>query len=161
VLIVALVISFLALCISVATFIVHRRNQVERRHADITKLRSDFLMKVSAIHHRMLSVRMHLETARLEMRNMRNSGDKYESIEEIPRLIEKQKQLLQKLSELKGKLEQFDTMKKATEGDTLMRLQSAEHDFYSIEQMADKTEQNVLEFLASIRSQQEEANHSI
>lgn len=153
------VIAILAFCVSVLALFVHWRNQVERRHADITKLRSDFLMKVSAVHHRMLSVGMHLETARLELRKTRNSDDKYKSIERMPRLIEKHKQLLQKLSELKDKLEQLDTMKKATKGDALMRFQSAEHDFRLLEQHADKTEQDALETLTFIRSQQEEANH--
>jgi len=155
----AVVIAIFALCISALTLVILWRNQVERRHADITRFRSDFLMKLSTIHHRMLSVRMHLETARLEARNMRNSDGKYFWIEKIPRMIEKIEQQLRRSSELKDELERLDTMKEATRGDFLIRFQSSEHDLRSLEQHAGKLEQNALEILASIRSQQEEANH--
>jgi len=71
------VIAGLALCTSLLLLIVHYRNQVERRHGEIVRLRSDFLMRLSAIHHRITSVQLHTETARMELRRMPESDKKY------------------------------------------------------------------------------------
>ena len=97
-------ISIVALCVSVISLIVHYRNQVERRHGEISKFRSDFLQKLTGAHHRTLSTKMHLETARLELRHMRECKDKYDAIEEIPGLIENEQKIALLIASLQSML---------------------------------------------------------
>ena len=148
------VIASLALCTSVLLLILHYRNRVEHRHGEIARLRSDFLTKLSAVYHRMISAQLHLETARLELRHMPECDDKYNSIEKMPRLIERMEKAVQRLTELQNKLERLDTAK-SNRGVVLMAFQSSEHDLRTLEDIADEAEQDALKILALIRSELE------
>ena len=150
-------IAFLALGISVLILIVQYRNQVERRHGEIAKLRSDFIQRLSGAHHRTMSVQMHLETVRLELRHIPKCDDKYNSIEKMPRLIERMQENSRKIVRLQSSLEGLDT-EKANRGRVLMMLQSTEHDFHALEDIGSESEKEVLDLLIYIRSKQEEAD---
>lgn len=150
-------IAILALCISVLLLIVHYRNQVERRHGEISKLRSDFMQTLSGAHQRMLSTQMHLETARLELRRVRECDDKYASIEKMPRLIESAQEAVRGIAQLQSRLEGLDPAK-ANRGSVLMGLQSIDYDFHFVEDKVSKLEKDTLELLTSIRSEQEGAD---
>lgn len=144
------VISILALLTSMLLLIVHYRNQIERRHGEITHLRTDFLRSLAAIHQRYISIQMNLEIARIELRHIPDSEDKYESIESMPNLIGKTKEGVQRVSEIKNKLECMDTTK-LKKGKTLLMLQSIENSVRSIEDSTSSLEQNTLSFLEDIR----------
>ena len=79
----------------------------------------------------MRSAQMHLETARLELRRVRECDDKYDSIEKMPRLIECAQEAARAMARLQSKLEGFDTTK-ANRGRVLIGLQSIDHDFHAL-----------------------------
>ena len=151
---IAILIAILAFGTSVLLLIVQYRNQVERRHGEIAKLHSDFMQRLSGAHHRMMSVQMHMETARLELRRMRECDDKYNSIERMPQLIERAQESARIIAQLQSGLEGLDTAK-ANRSNVLIRLQSSEHDFHALENIGSEIEKEALELLTSIRSKQE------
>lgn len=150
-------ISFFALCISLLIFFVHYRNQVERRHGEIAKLRSDALQRVSATQHRMKSIQMHIETVRIELRHMGDCIDKYDSIEQMPSLIKDTQETTNKLLELENGLKGLDTVKK-NKSVFLMALQSTEHAFHDLEEETNKLEKMVLKLLTQIRLEQDKTD---
>lgn len=143
------VISILALLTSMILLIIHYKNQIERRHGEITKLLSDFLRRLAVTHQRLLSVQMHLETARIELRHIPDRDEKYEIIEKMPKLIEKTRESVQGVSEIKDQLEGIDTTK-SNKSKTLLMLQSFENRIRSLEADASSLEQGTLSFLELI-----------
>jgi len=150
-------ISIVALCVSVILLIVHYRNQIERRHGKISKLRSDFLQKVNDVQHRLLSIQMHLQTARLELRRLPECEAKYTVIEEFPGLIETAHNDALVCAGIQKELENFDT-KKANRSSVLIGLQSLEHRFNDMDNSYTKLERDTLTVLKHIRSIQEAAD---
>ena len=149
-------IAILALCTSVLLLIIHYRDQVERRHGELAKLRSDLMQRLSSFHRNMMSFQMHIETARLELRRMHECDDKYQSIERVPRTIEKVQNLIRRVKKVLSYLDGLDTAKE-NKGKVLMKLQSAEHDVRDLEDLSSELEKYVLDFLIFIRSMQEKA----
>ena len=149
------VISILALFTSVMLLIVHYKNQIERRHGEITRLRSDFLNRLATTQQRLRSVQMHLETARMELRHIPDCDYKYEEIEKMPKLIEKNKEVAQGVSEIKDALKYVDTTK-SNNSNTLFMLQSMENRVMSLEANASELEKGTLSTLEFIRATQEQ-----
>jgi len=147
-------IASLALCDSVLLLFIHYRNQVERRHGEIAKLRTEFLSRISGLHQRMTSAQLHMETARLELRHMPDCDEKYESVEHFPQMIEDGKNNLEHLVNIRNRLDQLGTAK-ANRSNVLMALQSLEHDFNKLEEVTGALEQHMLKMLTDIRSTQE------
>ena len=146
-------IAGLALFISILVFIVNYRNQVERRHGEITKLRSDLIQRSSIARRSMMSTKIHLETARLELRRTNESEDKYNSIEKVPILIEKGQKSITAVDKILGAFNEFNTMKK-NKGKVLMVFQSTEHNVRDLENLSSELEKDVLDLLISIRAKQ-------
>jgi hypothetical protein len=144
------IIATLALLTSIILLFVHYTNQVERRHGDITMLRSDFLKRLDLVHQRLVSGQMHLETARIELRRMPDCDEKYDSIEKIPEVIQIAQRVVQKQGDIKDNLKGMDTTKFNT-SKTLLLLQSMETDIQSLEEDTSSYEQKVLLFLETIR----------
>ncbi len=142
-------IAILALCTSLLLLIVHYRNQVERRHGEIAKLLSNFLRDLSAAQNRLMSLQIHMETIRLELRRMPDCDDKYDCIEVMPLLIKRAQELGQKFAQLQSNLGQLDTTK-MNRGNILILFQSVEHDFHSLEGSVNEVEQEALKTLRSI-----------
>jgi len=143
-------IATLALLTSLVLLFVHYKNQVERRHGELAKLRSDFIKRLATVHQRYISVQMHLETARLELRSIPDCKDKYESIEKMPQLIDKVQVSLQTVSRSRDYLGDIDT-KKLNKSGILLSFQSMDGDIQVIEDDATSIEQETLELLKSIR----------
>jgi len=150
-------IAGLALFISVMLFIVNYRNQVERRHGEITKLRSDFIQRLSGARRSLISSKIHLEMARLELRRMNECDANYNAIERLPRLIEKGQYSIRGLDKILDGLDKLNTVKK-NKSKVLMAFQSVEHEIRGIENLSSELEKDVLDLLISIRSKQEDAD---
>ncbi len=148
-------ISLIALCTSCLLLFVHYRNQIERRHGEIAKLRSGHIQRLSSTHNILMSVQMHLETARMELRRTRECNGKYEAIEVMPPLIKRTQKLVQTLVILKKELEELDTEKKNT-GKTLIYLQSLEHPVHEIEEMSNDLAKESFELIGTICREQKE-----
>lgn len=151
-------IASLAFFISIMSLIMHYRNQLERRHGKITKLRSDLIQRLSGTRRSLMSVKIHIEMARLELRRMNECDDKYNTIEIVPRLIEKNQDLIRKIDKVLGGLNELDTAK-MNKSKVLMALQSGEHEVRNVENLSSEVEKDVLGFLISIRSKQEYASN--
>lgn len=148
------IISTLALLTSMMLLIVHYKNQIERRHGEITQLRSDFLRRIAAAHQRLISYQLLLETMRIKLRHITDEDGKYEAIEKMPSLIEKTREVVQGLSEIKDRLEGIDTIK-LNRSKILLMLQSIENNVRSVEEKASRMEQELLTALEDIRIKQE------
>lgn len=148
------VIASVSLFVSVLLLIVHYRNQVERRHGEIAKLRSEILTRLSNTHHRMASMQLHVETMRLEIRRVPECDKKYDLIEKMPQVIEEMNEGVRRLKEIQNYYEEMDTTKTNRSSD-LIFLQSVEHNFRDMEIGTEKLEQETLEIITSIRSIQE------
>lgn len=153
------VIAILALCASVLLLVVHYINQLERRHAEIVQLRSDFLFRLSMAHQRLTSNILHAESVRMALRTMRDSDEKYEAIELMPQLVETAKQAAEEVKVLISGIEAIDT-KKINRSEALLALQSASHDVRSLEQRSSNMENDMLAMVEIVRSRQstEESN---
>lgn len=149
-------IATLALLTSIMLLFVHYRNQVERRHGEITKLRSDSLKSIAAIQQRYTSIQMHLETARIELRRIPDCEDKYNSIELIPKLISESGKLVPRIERTKNKLDGIDTTK-LNKSKMLLSLQSIYGELPLMEEDATSIEQQTLLLLKHIRYVQERA----
>jgi hypothetical protein len=153
-------IAILALCISLLLLVVQYINQLERRHGEITHLRSDSLIKLSLIQQRITSFRMHLETARLELRKLKDSNDKYESIEKMPHLISQTKKVEEKLKNIIEIIEAIDTTKRNT-SKTLLILQSSQHEIKMLDEETNDVEKQILELIEMIASNRTDVNNGI
>jgi hypothetical protein len=151
------VIAILALCTSVFLLIVQYRNQVERRHGEIAKLHSEFLQRMANSNQRMISLQIHMETIRLELRRMPESQGKYIAIENMPLIIEGVKRSVKIGEEVYGLLEQFDT-ERANKSKVLIKFQSKEHLLQEMEDVISTNEQKALDIFSVIRSNQEKEN---
>ncbi len=87
------VIASLALLVSVGLLIVHWRNQVERRHAEILQARAQIISQLSAMQQHLSSQLMHGETVRLELRRLPDRPEKYGWIERIPPILDTMKKM--------------------------------------------------------------------
>jgi hypothetical protein len=148
------IIATLALLTSMALLIVQYRNQVERRHGEIARLRSDLLRRSASAHQRLISVQMHYETARIELRHIPDCDDKYESIEKMPALIDDVRRIVRRQKQITDALEGIDTTK-SNKSKTLLILQTIEGNIRALEEDASSSEQKALVWLERIRSQQE------
>lgn len=146
-------IAILALCVSVLMLAIQYINQLERRHGEITQLRSNLIAKLSLIQQRVTSFRMHAETARIELRKMTNSDDKYDSIEKTPTLIANTKKLEEKIKNLINRIEAVDTAKKNT-SKALLIFQASQHDVKTIDDASSTFEKEILDILEMIHSRQ-------
>jgi hypothetical protein len=120
-------ISILALGVSVLLLIVQYINQLERRHGEISQLRSDLITQFLLIQQRLISSRMHAETVRMELRTIKDSDSKYYAIERMPNFIERVKKVEDGLKEAINELENFDTKKQNT-SKSLINLQKVRHE---------------------------------
>lgn len=145
------VIAFTALCVSFLLFVVHYRNQVERRHGEIAHLRAEFLMKFSIIQQRITSNILYAETARIELRRIVNSNEKFESIEKIPNIIHDLKDISKGVKDLISVIEAIDS-KKQNRSNVLLNLQSVSHDVKILEDKVSASEKNMISILEHIRS---------
>ena len=150
-----IIVAVTSLFVSLLLLIVHYQNQIERRHGEIAKLRSDYLRRFSAMHHRSLSTQLHLETLRLELRRMRDCEHKYQLIEGMPSIIERSKLIHQRLQQVRNMYD-FDTAKR-NKTKVLIALQSVEHHFHKLEECFEEHEQDILNILEEIRTEQEDA----
>lgn len=150
-------IATLALFTSAMLFVVHYRNQLERRQGEIFKLRSDFLQRLSGTYSRVTSIQMHMETARMELRHMPECDEKYNSIERIPRTLDELNAIANSIEEFRIGLINLDDAK-TTRAHTLKVFQSVEHEFLHLEDICGKTENETLELLKYIRSRLEAAD---
>jgi hypothetical protein len=148
------IIAILALLTSMMLLIVHYKNQVERRHGEITRLRSDYLRRSASIHQRLISVLMHLETGRIELRHIPDCEGKYNAIERMPKLIDLQREAVQRQGEINDELKSIDTTK-SNKSKTLLLIQSMETSLQTLEDTASNLEQEGLVFLETIRSKLE------
>ncbi len=153
----ALCISLLALFTSILSLFVHYSNQMERRHGEISTLRSDFLRTMSGAEHRLASIQMHLEYAILELRRLPNFESKDAFIEMLQKHMDAIKGAEKLHHYCHERLEKIETMNHNT-SKNLILLQSMNHDIYNSESICSKIEQDVLDFLAAIRAVQEEAD---
>jgi hypothetical protein len=144
-----LAIAILALCVSLLLLVVQYINQLERRHGEITHLRSDTLIKLSLIQQRITSFRMHLETARLELRTLKDCDDKYNSIEEMPNLIAKTKEVEENIKNIIEIIEAIDTTKRNT-SKALLSLQSSQHEVKKLDEATSEIEKQIWEFIEMI-----------
>jgi len=147
-------IALMSLFISVIVLVVQYNNQRERRHGEISQIRSVISTKLSLIQQRMISSRMLVETARMELRKTRDSEDKYETIERIPLVIENALLIEEEVKNMVNKLEAVDTTKKIS-SKTLLTLQTAQYDVKRLEKMSEDYEKSALEFLEGIYEDQD------
>jgi hypothetical protein len=148
------VLPVIAICVSVAIALLNHRDRIERRHGELSKLRSDCLQRLSVMAHRMQSIRVHLELARLEVRNLPNSDFKYEQIERMPPTIGDAKNVVSSISELKEKVQGVNTIKE-NRSDLLMFFQSAEGELRIVDDKMGTLEKRVLDQLTALRALQE------
>jgi hypothetical protein len=148
------VLPVIAICISVVVAYLNHRDRIERRHGELSKLRSDLTLGFSAIYHRMQSAQMHLETARLEIRRFPNSDFKYESIERMPPTIAQVQEIVAGIAELKKSIQDINTMTENS-GNLLMGLQAAGSELRTIDDKVSYLEKCTLQHLTAIRALQE------
>lgn len=142
-------IAGLALIVSVFVLIMNYKKESERRHGEITRLRSDHLSKVRNLHQRLISILMHLETIRIEIRGIPDNNEKYESIEIIPKAIASVKNIISSTETIKRHLEKFETKKK-NNSETLIQLQEFEHQLREVDTDIGEVEVLALEQLQKI-----------
>jgi hypothetical protein len=150
------VIATLALLTSILLLIVHYKNQVERRYGEIAKLRSDYLRRLATIHQRYISIKIHFETIRIELRRTPDCDDKYESIENMPKLIDGMKEAIEFINRIKTRIDTMDT-RKYNKSKILLTFQTLDADIQSIEDNASDIEQSTLRMLEKIRTMQEQS----
>ena len=143
------VIAILALITSVFILIIQYRNQIEQRNGEISRLRAEILQRINNTHHRMMSIRMHLELARLELRRVQDSDDKYNAIERIPKLIEEIQITIDQLLDIKKVFEDLN-VSKMNRSAVLMKIQSLKHEFDTVEIHSNETEKATLDFFKLI-----------
>jgi hypothetical protein len=146
-------IAILALCVSLFLLVVHYTNQRERRHGEITQLRSDYLIRLSIVQQQITSDLLHAESVRSAMRTMRDSSDKYESIEQMPHLIQDIKDAAKALEKVIGAIEEIDSRIMNT-SKALIMLQSMSHTVKLVENNMINTERSMFTMIEIIRSQQ-------
>jgi hypothetical protein len=148
-----LVIASVSLFVSLLLLVVHYKNQVERRHGEITNLRAECHRRLSLIQQRLTSNLLHAETARLELRTMVDSDDKFTGIEKMPILIQKIKDVSEDEKRLIDKNEAIDP-RKQNRTNVLLTLQSILPDIKKLENDLSAAENEILSMLEHIRSHQ-------
>lgn len=148
------VIASLALATSILALVVLYRNQIERRHGEIAKLRSESLAKLAGMQPRLTAIQMHMETARIELRRAKDCDGKYTAIEAMPLLLQSITEEVKSLAELKNTFTKMDTTK-MNRSTVLVTLQSLENTWRELDNFMSDTEQKALDILMQIRSVQE------
>jgi hypothetical protein len=154
---ISILIALAALCVSGIVAFANVRDKLEKRHGEISKLRSDSLEKLSRIYHRTLSSQLHTEAARLELRRLPDSAAKYEEIESMPSQIVEARGTVLDVVSLREKIEKIDPQK-LNKSYVLMTFQSVDHDLRALEEKATRLEARTLQYLESVRAQQEAAD---
>jgi hypothetical protein len=153
---IAVLISIFALLTNVLTFRVNSQNQAERRHGEIARIRSESLMKLSAIHNRLFYIQLHIADARKALPHMLESDVK-NIAEELTRLVdETNEKTREQTAKLNKYLEQIDTTR-GNKTSVMLFLQSTEQSIKFLDCKTNELEQKALEFLNMIRSKQESA----
>lgn len=152
--IVSPIIAALALVMSLALLIVHYRNQLERRHAEIAQLRTQIITGLSSIQQRITSLLLNGEIVRIELRRLPDTDDKWQSIERLPRLLGSAKELKDELAKALKQFEGMDT-RKSNRSATLLRLQSQAADLPRIVGKAEFVEKEMLSLLTDVREEGE------
>ncbi|MEN3370601.1 MAG: hypothetical protein V7609_2744 [Verrucomicrobiota bacterium] len=147
---VSCILATLALVVSVALFLVHYRNQIERRHGEIIQLRTQIISSLSALQQRLGSLRINGELIRLELRCLPDSDDKYQTIERLPRLLSSISDFKVKLEDIVKTFEAMQTQK-ANRTAILLRLQSQASSLPNILSEAQDLEGDMLSLLTDVR----------
>ena len=142
-----------ALVISTLVLLIQYVNQKERRHDQLVTLRSDFLTRISSAQQRLTSITMQAETLRVELRSMRDSEDKYDSIEQMPTILGRMRSISEQLKKLKTGVESLDT-REENRSDVLLRFQSVTHDVKTLDNNVDGIESKILDLIAKVRANQ-------
>ena len=108
---------------------------------------------MSVIQPRITSNILHAETARLELRATVDSDDKFETIEEMPQVIQGLKDASKGVKDLISKIEDFDS-EKQNRSYVLVSFQSMSHEFKIIEDKVGAIENKLLSLIERIRSKQ-------
>ena len=115
--------SVLALLVSSGVFIVHYRNQVERRHGEIIQLKTQIISTLSNLQQRFVSILTNCELYRIELRRLPDTKDKYESIETFPKVLKEVSETKTIIDEFVKEVGEIDT-RKANRSAVLLHLQS-------------------------------------
>jgi hypothetical protein len=148
------IIAALALAVSLALLIVHYRNQLERRHAEITQLRTQIITGLSSIQQRITSLLLNGEIVRIELRRLPDTDDKWQSIERLPGLLASAKELKDDLAQALKQFERMNT-RKSNRSATLLRLQSQAAGIPRIVAKAEFVEKDMLSLLTDVREEGE------
>jgi len=96
---------------------------------------------------------MQAETLRVELRSMRDSEDKYDSIEQMPTILGRMRSISEQLKKLKTGVESLDT-REENRSDVLLRFQSVTHDVKTLDNNVDGIESKILDLIAKVRANQ-------
>ena len=99
----------------------------------------------------MRSAQIHLEAARIEVRELPDSEGKFASIEELPGIIEDAQATILEIAKFREDFERRDT-RQFNNSSYLMELQSLERKFLRTEKRATENEEKALSLLQQVRA---------
>ena len=146
-----LIISSLSLIIGLFLLVVHYKNQLERRHGEITKLKSSYLRRIESVHQRFMSIQIHLESTRIALRILCDCHEKFHEIDEVTLMIATMKDNDKNLNDMKNNYYEMNT-EKLNKSKTLLLLQATESDIDMLENKVSVVEKSILIVLDHIQN---------
>jgi hypothetical protein len=148
------IIAILALLVSLGLFVVHYRNQIERRHAEIVQLRTQAITTMSSVTQRVQTLLFSGEIVRIELRRLPDTPDKWACIEKLPALLARIAELKNVADKNIALLERIDTQK-ANRSATLLLLQSNDGALKRIVLMLEDLEKDILSLVTWVHNDQQ------
>jgi hypothetical protein len=146
-----IIISLISLGVSVAAFFVNFRSQSERRHGELAKLHSGYLLSLDGLLARTQAIEATYETIRLEQRLLPESAEKYEMIERLSKFLEELRGKTEEFEGLRTRINKLDT-RKLNKPFVLMDMQTIDHLINNLGNHTARMEQGAAKELADVRA---------
>lgn len=142
--------SIAALAVSIGLFMVHYRNQVERRHGEIVQLKARALSALRSLRQRNISLLTNGEVFRIELRRLPENSSKYELIEKFPKVLEPIPGAQKIIDGLLKRLDESDSLN-MNRSSVLLNLQSGVAEMEKEEALVAELEKIMLSALMLLR----------
>ena len=146
------IIASLALVVSFCLLLVHRKNQIERRHSELILERTSLLELNSTLRGRLTTSRTNAELLRLEIRKLPDCEGKFRIIEKMPPLIRSIQELIQVLEGKANLITKIDLAKK-NRSNILIGLQTERDSLAQQTRNIENVEDEMLECLELVQDE--------
>jgi hypothetical protein len=102
-------ISILALIVSLGILVIRKNDLRERRHKELIIIKTQLIEKTENIIDRTNNALTTVKIVRMKLRELPDSNDKFEKIEQLPPIIKNMEKLIKETERVKKKIISMDT----------------------------------------------------